>query len=61
VLALARRRLNVLWAMLRDNTPYQPTPSSAAACKAGNCRRLQQFTAKQLVVDGDHQYGAFEV
>jgi transposase len=26
VLSLARRRLNVLWAMLRDNTPYhQPT------------------------------------
>jgi hypothetical protein len=25
---LARRRLNVLWAMLRDNTLYQPTPGS---------------------------------
>jgi transposase len=23
VLSLARRRLNVLWAMLQDNTPYQ--------------------------------------
>nr|WP_204080281.1 IS110 family transposase [Mycobacterium riyadhense] len=32
VLALARRRLNVLWAMLRDNTPYQAaTPNAAAA------------------------------
>jgi transposase len=32
VLALARRRLNVLWAMLRDNKIYQPTtPSTAAA------------------------------
>jgi transposase len=30
VLALARRRLNVLWAMLRDHTTYQ-TPSAAAA------------------------------
>jgi hypothetical protein len=26
-----RRRLNALWAMLRDNTLYQPTPGSAAA------------------------------
>jgi transposase len=32
VLALARRRLNVLWAMLRDHRTYQPTaPNSAAA------------------------------
>lgn len=32
VLALARRRLNVLWAMLRNHTTYQPTtPSDAAA------------------------------
>ncbi|MFZ3268881.1 MAG: IS110 family transposase [Mycobacterium sp.] len=32
VLALARRRLNVLWAMLRDHTLYQPTtPNTAAA------------------------------
>lgn len=31
VLALARRRLNVLWAMLRDHTPYQPTTPNAAA------------------------------
>lgn len=29
VLALARRRLNVLWAMLRDNRPYQPTAQAA--------------------------------
>jgi hypothetical protein len=28
VIALARRRLNVLWAMLRDNTHYQ-TPAPA--------------------------------
>lgn len=31
VLALARRRLNVLWAMLRDHTTYQPTTPNAAA------------------------------
>jgi hypothetical protein len=32
VLALARRRLNVMWAMLRDHKPYQPTaPNPAAA------------------------------
>lgn len=31
VLALARRRLNVLWAMLRDHTTYQPTTTAAAA------------------------------
>lgn len=33
VLALARRRVNVLWAMLRDNHPYQerhPNPAAAA-------------------------------
>ena len=30
VLALARRRLNVLWAMMRDHTPYQPTGPNAA-------------------------------
>jgi transposase len=28
VIALARRRLNVLWAMLRDHTTYQPTPAT---------------------------------
>lgn len=26
VIALARRRVNVLWALLRDDRPYQPTP-----------------------------------
>jgi len=31
VLALARRRLNVLWAMLRDHKTYQPTAPNAAA------------------------------
>jgi transposase len=31
VLALARRRLNVLWAMLRDNAVYQPATTNAAA------------------------------
>jgi hypothetical protein len=31
VLALARRRLNVLWAMLRDNAIYQPAPIIAVA------------------------------
>lgn len=31
VLALARRRLNVLWAMLRDHRAYQPTAPNAAA------------------------------
>ncbi|MHA6739158.1 IS110 family RNA-guided transposase [Rhodococcus erythropolis] len=31
VLALARRRLNVLWAMLRDNAVYQPGPTTATA------------------------------
>jgi transposase len=31
VLALARRRLNVLWAMLRDHTTYQPATTTAAA------------------------------
>src|SRR5271166_1345542 len=31
VLALARRRLNVLWAMLRDNKTYQPPAPNAAA------------------------------
>lgn len=31
VLALARRRLNVLWAMLRDHDIYQPATTTAAA------------------------------
>jgi transposase len=31
VLALARRRLNVLWAMLRDNATYRPTTTATAA------------------------------
>jgi len=31
VLALARRRLNVLWAMLRDRKPYQSTATTPAA------------------------------
>ena len=30
VLALARRRVNVLWALLRDQRPYRPTPPAAA-------------------------------
>jgi transposase len=30
VLALARRRLNVLWAMLRDHTPYENSTATAA-------------------------------
>ncbi|TNH31689.1 IS110 family transposase [Micromonospora orduensis] len=31
VLALARRRVNVLWALLRDQRPYQPLPPATAA------------------------------
>lgn len=31
VLALARRRLNVLWAMLRDHAVYQPATTTTAA------------------------------
>ncbi|HEY2089702.1 MAG TPA: IS110 family transposase, partial [Mycobacterium sp.] len=31
VIALARRRLNVLWAMLRDQAVYQPTTTATAA------------------------------
>ncbi len=31
VLALARRRLNVLWAMLRDNAVYRPEPTVVSA------------------------------
>jgi transposase len=31
VIALARRRLNVLWAMLRDHDIYQPSTTTAAA------------------------------
>lgn len=31
ILALARRRLNVLWAMLRDHAVYQPVTTAAAA------------------------------
>jgi transposase len=34
MLSLARRRLNVLWAMLRDGTTYTPVPASAAALAA---------------------------
>ena len=30
VLALARRRLNVLWALIRDETTYQPVTLKAA-------------------------------
>jgi len=29
VLALARRRVNVLWALMRDQRPYRPTPPAA--------------------------------
>jgi transposase len=31
MLSLARRRLNVLWAMLRDGAPYSPVPVSVAS------------------------------
>ncbi|MFI6530666.1 hypothetical protein [Streptomyces uncialis] len=31
VLALARRRVNVLWAMIRDHTPFRAAPAFARA------------------------------
>jgi hypothetical protein len=31
VLALARRRVNVLWALMRDQRPYRPAPPAADA------------------------------
>ncbi|MEV6393165.1 IS110 family transposase [Nocardia xishanensis] len=31
VLALARRRVNVLWALIREKRPYEPLPPAAAA------------------------------
>jgi hypothetical protein len=31
MLSLARRRLNVLWAMLRDGTLYTPVPAQSAS------------------------------
>jgi transposase len=31
VLALARRRVNVLWALVRDQRPYRPAPPAADA------------------------------
>ncbi|MEV0702307.1 IS110 family transposase, partial [Saccharopolyspora sp. NPDC050389] len=31
LLALARRRLNVLWAMIRDGQRYQSSPPATAA------------------------------
>ncbi|MFE5914164.1 IS110 family transposase, partial [Streptomyces wedmorensis] len=31
VLALARRRVNVLWALLRDGRTYEPLPPTALA------------------------------
>ncbi len=34
MLALARRRLNVLWAMLRDGTTYTPVPATASPMAA---------------------------
>ncbi|WP_018772496.1 IS110 family transposase [Arthrobacter sp. 131MFCol6.1] len=34
MLSLARRRLNVLWAMLRDGTTYTPVPARAARMAA---------------------------
>ena len=35
VLALARRRLNVLWAMLRDQSPYRPPAVEAVGGRKG--------------------------
>lgn len=34
VLSLARRRLNVVWTMLRDGTTYTPVPAPAARLAA---------------------------
>lgn len=34
MLSLARRRLNVLWAMLRDGTTYTPVPAPRACLAA---------------------------
>jgi hypothetical protein len=31
VIALARRRVNVPWALLRDNRPYETAPPTATA------------------------------
>jgi len=34
VLALARRRVNVMWALLRDHRPYEETPSKIRSAAA---------------------------
>jgi transposase len=32
LIALARRRINVIWAIIRDQTRYNPTPAPASQC-----------------------------
>lgn len=44
VIALARRRMNVIWAMLRDHTAYVGPPSHPASCGLTTALR---FTAQQ--------------
>lgn len=46
VLALARRRINVLWAMLRDRTPYQAGPRGVRG------QRQDGRTERQTGVEG---------
>jgi transposase IS116/IS110/IS902 family protein len=50
VLALARRRVNVLWALLRDQRPYRPAPPAAAGpAHQPSHRRLDTCIGKLLV------------
>jgi hypothetical protein len=42
MLSLARRRLNVLWAMLRDGTTYTPAPLSRPSLRTNSRWRFEQ-------------------
>lgn len=46
MLSLARRRLNVIWAMLRDGTTY--TPARATALPLGGLTGRQRQPAQRL-------------
>ncbi|MFC8765583.1 transposase [Streptomyces sp. NPDC057193] len=55
VLALARRRVNVLWALLRDQRHYEPMPPAATAPQGFSSRKpdRREPTSQR----GSHQHG----
>jgi transposase len=51
VLALARRRVNVLWAMIRDKAPFSPPARSVEACMSRPSADVLASVESNLLVE----------